>query len=93
MHLDQDIHAKAVCCVFKLGGLSVFEGCHDQKDAIGTQRPGFGHLIGVKHEILAQDRQVNGGTCRDQIAVIALEIGDVGQDRQATCPTGLIGLC
>ena len=33
---DQDVHAKAVCGVFKLGGLCVFKGGHDQKDVIGT---------------------------------------------------------
>ena len=54
-------------------------------------RAAFDHLVGVDDEILAQHRQAGGGARRDQILVAALEIGRVGQHREAGRAARLIG--
>ena len=91
MHLDQHIHAPLPGGGFKLGGLRVRHRGHDDQDAIGIQRPGLGHLIGIVEEILAQAGQGGCVMGLRQEAVGALERGRIGQHRKAGRPTGLIG--
>ena len=49
------------------------------------------HLVGIEHEVLAQHRQSHRGARRDEMRRLALEIGRVGQDREAGGAAALIG--
>ena len=46
------------------------------------RRPRLGHLIGVDHEVLAQDRQLRGARAAVRSSSLALEEGPVGQHRE-----------
>jgi hypothetical protein len=56
---------------------------HDDEDAVGPPGAGFGDLVGVEHEVLAQHRQAGGGARRQQVFGLALEGGFIGENRQA----------
>ena len=64
---------------------------HDQEHAVGAEGAGFDDLIGIEHEVLAQRRQIDGSAGGGEILVAALEIGLVGQDRQAGGAAALVG--
>ena len=53
MNLDQHIHAVAPRDVSQFLGRLVVQGRHDQQNAVSAQRPGFNHLIRIKHEVFA----------------------------------------
>ena len=61
----------------------VVERRQDQEDAVGAHRACFGHLIRIEHEVLAQQRQVDRGMRRVEVAERALEMGVLGQHGQA----------
>ena len=69
----------------------VVERGDDDQDRVGADARGLGDLPGIDHEVLAQDGQRHGVAGGDQIVVGALEIGLVGQDRQAGRAARLIG--
>ena len=85
--------AKALSLVHELAGDGIVNhGQYDQY-GIGAQTARFGHLPGVDQKVLADAGQGDGGAGRDQIGVIALKAGLIGQDRQTGRPPRLIGLC
>jgi hypothetical protein len=88
VHLDQHVHAEFDRGGFELLRHRIVERRHDQEDAIGADRAGFEHLIGIEHEILAQDRQVDRGPSRREILVLALEVRlSVSTERQVAPPS------
>ena len=88
---DQDVHRVFARGGFDFGHLRVIECGDDDQDGVGADRAGFGALPWVDHEILADYRQVAGCACGDHVVFVALEIGRVGQDRQACRAAGLVG--
>ena len=58
---------------FEFTGEPVIDQCHDQQNAICTPSPGLQHLIGIKHEVLAQDGKGTGGPGQRQEFRGALE--------------------
>ncbi len=91
MHLDQHVEPDATRQIFKIAGFVVGEGGHDQQNAIGADGAAFMHLPGVEDEILAQDRQADGGARGFEMRHGALEIRAVGQHREANRTAVLIG--
>jgi hypothetical protein len=83
MHFDQDVHAEVEGQGLELGGEPVVQGGHDQQHAVRAEGSGLENLIRVQHEVLAQDRQIHGGAGGREVLVTSLEIGLVGEDRQA----------
>ena len=73
------------------GGLGVGDAGEDDQDAVGAERAGFRHLPGVVEEVLAQDRQVDGGARLGEVAVVALEARAVGQHAEAGGAAGGVG--
>ena len=91
MNLGQNVQGPLLRRVHELACLAVAQYCHDQENAVGTERPRLRHLVGVEGEVLAQHRQGNGRARRAQVAVPALEIGLVGEHRQASGAALLVG--
>ena len=91
MHLDQHVHAAEMAEPRQLGRELVVEAGHDQQDAVGTERPGLEDLVRIDHEVLAQRRQLGGAARLAEELVLALEVGLVGQHRQAGGATALVG--
>ncbi len=87
----EHVHAEIEGQRFQLRCLRIFQGGHDQQDAIGADRARLEHLVGVEHEILAQRGQGAGATRLFQERILALEIRHVGQDRQTGRATRRIG--
>src|SRR5439155_25457208 len=92
VHLDQYVKSELAGGVHQLARQAVFEGGHDQEDAVGAERPALDHLIGVEDEILAQYREAASGARGLQMIVAALEIGRVREYREAGGAARLIGL-
>ena len=92
MHLDQRIHAVASRFCHQICGERIVDHGQDHQDGVGTKRPRFGHLPDIDQKILADAGQVHRRAGRDQIGVITLKAGRVGQDRQAGSSAILIGL-
>jgi len=57
VNFDEDIEVPVLRHSFELMGEAIVDHRHDQQNAIGAPDPGFQHLIGVKHEILAEGRE------------------------------------
>ncbi len=91
MHFDQRIHAPAKSRIFQLGGLCVRDRGHDDQYAIGSERAGFGHLVGVIHKVFAQGWHVGCGTRGDQKVLGTLKRRSVGQNGQTSRAAVLIG--
>ena len=83
MHFGEHVHAEIGRRLGQVSRRGVVDRRHDDEDAIGAERAGLHHLVGVDHEVLAQDgeggRLARGG----QIIGASLEGGRVGQHRQA----------
>ena len=77
----------------ELGRHRVRQRRHDQQHAIGADMAAFEDLVRVENEILAQHRQFDRPVCCAQILVAALEVGRVGQHREAARPARRIGSC
>ena len=89
--LHQHVHAAIHRRRLDLGRLRVVERGHDDQNGVGTDRPRLGRLPRIDQEILADDGQVDGGACGDQIGVGPPEPMLVGQHRQAGGTAGGIG--
>ena len=68
---------------------AVVDRRHDDQDAVGAPGPRFGDLVGVVHEVLAQDRERGRGARGGEIFRPALERGRIGEHRQASRAAGL----
>ena len=87
---DQHIHRMVERGRLDLGHDAVIERRDDDQDGIGTERACFGDLPRVDHEILAQDGQVAGLAGGDEVILMALEIGRIGQHGKACrAPCGI----
>ena len=75
----------------QLSGRCIGQRRHDQQDAVGPDAPAFQDLIRVEDEILAQHRQTDRLARRGEVVIAALEIGHVGQHRQAAGAARRIG--
>ncbi len=91
MHFDQHIHAVAEGGGFEIGGQRVIDHRHDDQDAIAAPGAGFGHLIGIEQEVLAQCRKRRRGAGSGEEFGRALKGWRVGQDRETGGTTRLIG--
>ena len=78
MNLNQGIHTQVISQVMQLLCLRILETGHDDQNAVYAQGPRLINLIGIEHEVLAQDRQVTGPARHADIGVIALKIGHIG---------------
>ena len=92
MYLNQHIHVPIIRHSLQLARLAIFQRRHDQQDAIGTQSPRLGDLIGLQHEILAQYRQIHGVSRLHQKIVMPLKIRHIREHREAGGAAPLIGL-
>ena len=63
----------------------------DQQDRVGAGRDRLVHLVGVDDEVLAQERQADGGARRAQIVERAAEAALLGQHRQRRGAAALVG--
>ena len=52
MYLNENIHAVVSGNGFQFCGLAIIQRGHDQKYAIGAERPRFDNLIRIEHEVL-----------------------------------------
>ena len=88
MHLDQRVHPPLGGGVEQVAGGVVADGGEDDQDAVGAPGAGFGDLVGLEHEVLAQHRQAGRGAGFDQIArATPWKLGrSVSTERQAAPP-------
>lgn len=91
MDFDEGVHAVFVGGGFDFGHLLVREARGDDQDGVGADRAGFEALPRVDHEVFADDRQGAGGAGFDQVILMALEVGRVGEHREARGTSSLIG--
>ena len=87
---DQDGQASVDRCLFELAQLSVVERGDDEQDAVRPHGPGLRHLVGVDHEVLAQDREFARRPRGLQVIGTSLKELDIGQHRQAGGTVGRI---
>ncbi|MDT4814461.1 hypothetical protein FQZ97_474630 [compost metagenome] len=83
MHFHQHVHAQLHRQGFHVAQLGRGERGHDQEHAIRAHRARGDDLVGIDHEVLAQDRQRAGRAGLAQVVVGTLEEVHVGQHRQA----------
>ena len=62
MHFNQHVHAKLFGSGIQLCHLLIAEAGRDQQNAVGTDGAGFHYLIGINDKILADHRQIAGGS-------------------------------
>ena len=93
MDFDQHVHAKRNRRVLEILRDDVVERGHDDQDAVRVMGAGFGHLIGVEQEILAQHRQAGCRARRHHEIEMALEGGRVRQHGETRRAAGLVGFC
>ena len=91
MDLDDGVHPMIFGSRGEVAGGRVVDLGHDDEDAIRAPKPGFGDLIGIEHEVLAQRRQAGCSASRGQILGRALERWRVGQNRKAGGAARLVG--
>ena len=91
MHLDERCHAPMLGRVLELAGERVVHGGENDEDAVRAPGPRLDHLIGVDHEILAQDGKARRLARRGQIVWRALEGRRVGENGEALGAARLIG--
>ena len=84
--LGQDVHAERLGQARKFLEARVREARHDEEHAVRPQQARFVDLVGVDHEVLAQDRQGASGAGLPEVHVGPLKIPDIGQDREAGGP-------
>lgn len=92
MDFDQHAHAHGLGSGLEFDRLAMVEHGQDQENGVGPHGACFMDLVGIDHEVLAQDRQARYCLGQLQVGRFALEEGLVGQDRQArraTIPVGL----
>ena len=90
--LDEDIHAELLRRVHKFHRPAVVHRRHDEQNTVGAEDPRLDDLVGIQHEILAQDRQDDRRPGRHQVFVGTLEVGYVGEHGEAGGAPGLEGL-
>ena len=73
MNFGEDVHAPVMGHGFQFAGETVVDHRHDEEDAVGTPGAGFGDLIGIEHEILAQYGQEHTARAAPRIFGRALE--------------------
>ena len=89
VHFDQRVHAPLGGGVEQIARRVVADGGEDDEDAVGAPGAGFGHLVGLEHEVLAQHRQLRRAARLDQ--VVRARPGSSGvsvsTERQAAPPS------
>src|SRR5574337_374973 len=90
--LDQDVEPEIVRGLVEGLGRLVVDRRHDDEDAVRAPGARLEHLIGIEHEILAQDGKRGRLTRFDQVLWRTLKGGEVGQNRDAGGAARLVGL-
>ena len=87
MRLDQHVHMQVMRRDIEGARLLIVDAGHDDENAVGAGGARFKDLIGVEHEILAQDRQMGGGARRREVVEPPWKDGpSVSTDRQVAPP-------
>ncbi|MNM90401.1 hypothetical protein D3C81_1026610 [compost metagenome] len=83
MHFDQHVEVEVLGHRSQFRHARIFQGGHDQQDAVGTDGARFDHLVGIDHEVLADHRQLAGRAGFLQVGIAAKEEVHIGEHRQA----------
>ena len=90
MDLDQNIHAQLGCGGFYFGHCPVIEGGNNDQNGISAKAARLKALPWIDHEILAQRGQGASRAGGDEIIFVPLEIGRIGQNREASGAARLV---
>ncbi len=88
VHLDQHRQAELAGQVVQAAQPVVVEGGHDEQHQVGAGGPGLEHLVGLDHEVLAQQRGVDGGAHGAQVVEAAAEAALLGEHADRGGPAG-----
>ena len=80
---DQHIHLEIMRRLVECARRVVLDGSHDDEDRVGAPGARLEHLIGIIHEVLAQNGQMHRAARGDEMLWPALERRRVGQNREA----------
>ena len=86
VHLDEHGHPELAGLVVQPAQQVVVERGDDQQDQVGAGGAGLEHLVGLDHEVLAQQRDVDRGADRAEVVEAAAEPALLGEhaDRGGT---------
>ncbi len=91
MEFDEGVHFEPMGAGEQGTEQLVVEDLGDEQDAVGSGHAGFHDLVFVDQEIFTEQREDDGGADAGEIGQVALEVRDVGENRETGRTVCLIG--